>query len=237
MLAFARAYPQPSDFSPQPVAKLQGTSSSPQARATRKVPQAVAHTPATPSSPQPVAKSPGDSLLWQVPWGHHALLLAKVKPLPARRWYIEQALAQGWSRNTLMLMIDSAAHTRQGARASNGKVHTRGVWVYDLRTNKHFSLKTRPLKTDDLQDFVACYRPDNRHQRQESERFRYFDYETLVARDKASLDVFWLKDSSLENLDDLPPPDVLQQEIIDHLEAALSAFRDVAAGLPKTAAT
>ena len=119
-------------------------------------------------------------------------------------------------------------------KPKDGKVHTKGVWVYDLRTNKHFTLKTRPLKTDDLQDFVACYRPENRHERQESERFRYFSHETLVARDKASLDVFWLKDSSLENLDDLPPPDVLQQEIIDHLEAALTAFRDVAAALPKT---
>ena len=52
-----------------------------------------------------------------------------------------------------------------------------------------------------------------------------------MARDKASLDIFWLKDDSLDNLDDLPPPDVLQQEIIDHLEAALASFRDVAAGL------
>jgi type I restriction enzyme M protein len=121
-------------------------------------------------------------------------------------------------------------------KPKDGKVHTKGVWVYDLRTNKHFTLKTRPLKTDDLQDFVACYRPENRHERQESERFRYFAYDALVARDKASLDVFWLKDSSLENLDDLPPPDVLQQEIIDHLEAALTAFRDVAAALPKTVA-
>ena len=122
-------------------------------------------------------------------------------------------------------------------KPKDGKVHTKGVWVYDLRTNKHFTLKTRPLKTDDLQDFVACYRPANRHERQESERFRYFSHDALVARDKASLDVFWLKDSSLENLDDLPPPDVLQQEIIDHLEAALTAFRDVAAALPKTVAT
>jgi type I restriction enzyme M protein len=57
-----------------------------------------------------------------------------------------------------------------------------------------------------------------------------------MARDKASLDIFWLKDDSLENLDDLPPPDVLQQEIIDHLEAALAAFRDVAESLPASSA-
>jgi type I restriction enzyme M protein len=119
------------------------------------------------------------------------------------------------------------------AKPKDGKVHTQGIWFYDLRTNKHFTLKTRQLKFDDLQDFIDCYNPDNRHQRQESERFKYFTYKELVGRDKASLDIFWLKDDSLDNLDDLPPPDVLQQEIIDHLEAALMAFRDVAAGLPR----
>ena len=61
---------------------------------------------------------------------------------------------------------------------------------------------------------------------------RRFEADELIARDKASLDLFWLKDDSLENLDDLPPPDVLQPEIIEHLEAALAAFRDVASGLP-----
>lgn len=102
---------------------------------------------------------------------------------------------------------------------------------YDLRTNQHFTLKTKPLKIDDLQDFIACYHPENRHERRETERFRYFAHDDLIARDKASLDIFWLKDDSLDNLDDLPPPEVLAQEIIDHLEAALASFRDVAAGL------
>jgi type I restriction enzyme M protein len=64
-----------------------------------------------------------------------------------------------------------------------------------------------------------------------TERFKCFSYDELMARDKASLDLFWLKDDSLDNLDDLPPPDVLQQAIIDHLEAALASFRDVAIGL------
>ena len=119
----------------------------------------------------------------------------------------------------------------------DGRIHTKGVWFYDLRTNKHFTLKTRQIKFDDLQDFIDCYHPENRHDRRESERFKYYSYEDLISRDKASLDVFWLKDESLENLDDLPPPDVLQQEIIEHLEAALTAFRDVAAALPKSDAT
>ncbi|MBP9119012.1 MAG: SAM-dependent DNA methyltransferase, partial [Methyloversatilis sp.] len=119
------------------------------------------------------------------------------------------------------------------ARPKDGRVHTKGVWIYDLRTNMHFTLKTRQLKLADLHDFIACYRPDNRHERVDSERFRHFTHEALVARDKASLDIFWLKDDSLDKLDDLPPPDVLQQEIIEHLEAALQSFRDVAAGLAR----
>lgn len=123
------------------------------------------------------------------------------------------------------------------AKPKNGHTHTTGVWFYDLRTNKHFTLKTRTLKLEDLQDFISCYNPENRHERREAERFKYFGYEELIARDKASLDIFWLKDDSLKNLDDLPPPDVLQQEIIDHLESALMAFRDVAVGLPPSLPT
>ena len=117
------------------------------------------------------------------------------------------------------------------AKPKDGSTHTKGVWFYDLRTNKHFTLKTRTLKLDDLQDFVTCYNADNRHERIATERFRLFSYDELMTRDKASLDIFWLKDDSLDNLDDLPPPDVLQQEIIEHLEAALASFRDVAVGL------
>ncbi len=66
---------------------------------------------------------------------------------------------------------------------------TEKLWIYDLRTNKHFTLKTNPLKLDDLQDFIQCYNPENRHQREESERFKAFSYEELVKRDKASLDI------------------------------------------------
>ena len=122
------------------------------------------------------------------------------------------------------------------AKPKDGKVHTKRVWIYDLRTNKHFTLKTKPLRHEDLQEFVKAYNPANRHKRKESERFKYFDYKTLIARDKASLDIFWLKDDSLDDLDNLPAPDVLAQEIIDHLEAALLAFREVSATLPKSKA-
>ena len=90
------------------------------------------------------------------------------------------------------------------------------------------------LRFDDLQDFIDCYNPENRHLRKETKRFKYFKYQELIARDKTSLDIFWLKDDSLDDLDNLPPPEILQQEIIEHLEAALRSFRDVAAGLEST---
>lgn len=131
--------------------------------------------------------------------------------------------AQGVKAN--VVFFDNAPKDR--------RAHTKGIWFYDLRTNKRFTLKTRQLKLDDLLDFVHCYNPADRHVRKATDRFKFFSYEELVARDKASLDVFWLKDDSLDNLDDLPPPDVLQQEIIEHLEAALAAFRDVAVSLPR----
>lgn len=115
----------------------------------------------------------------------------------------------------------------------NEKVHTKGIWFYDLRTNKHFTLKQRPMMLADLNDFIECY---HMKVRKETERFKFYKYADLVARDKASLDIFWLKDDSLDNLENLPPPDILQQEIIDHLEAALASFRDVAAGLPDSSA-
>ncbi|MGN6090916.1 MAG: N-6 DNA methylase [Luteibacter jiangsuensis] len=142
-----------------------------------------------------------------------------------------------------LLRLPTGIFYAQGVKANvlffdnkpkDGKVHTKGVWIYDLRTNKHFTLKTKPLKREDLQDFIDCYHPANRHKRKESERFKYFDYKALVARDKASLDIFWLKDDSLDDLDNLPPPDILAQEIVDHLEAALSSFREVAAALPRS---
>jgi len=111
------------------------------------------------------------------------------------------------------------------------QIQTKGIWFYDLRTNKRFTLKTRQLRKADLDHFIKCYNPENRFERQETERFKYFSYDEIIARDKTSLDIFWLKDNSLDNLDDLPSPDVLQQEIIEHLEAALDAFKSVSLSL------
>jgi type I restriction enzyme M protein len=116
---------------------------------------------------------------------------------------------------------------------------TKEVWVYDYRTNVHHTLKKKPLRFEDLADFIACYNPTNRHKRQETweaqtnpdGRWRKFSYEEIVARDKTSLDIFWLKDQSLADLDNLPEPDDLAAEIVENLEAGLASFRGILAAL------
>lgn len=104
---------------------------------------------------------------------------------------------------------------------------TQKLWIYDLRTNMHFTLKTNPLRFEDLQDFIKCYNPKKRFDRQESERFRAFSYDDLMQRDKVSLDIFWLKDESLEDYENLPAPEVLAQDIAENLEAALEQFSSI----------
>ena len=115
---------------------------------------------------------------------------------------------------------------------------TKKVWIYDLRTNKHFTLKTAPMKREDLGEFVTLYNPANRHVRTATwstenpeGRWRAYEYADLIARDKASLDIFWLKDDSLADSDNLPAPDVIAQEIVEDLEAALEQFRLIAGDL------
>jgi type I restriction enzyme M protein len=109
---------------------------------------------------------------------------------------------------------------------------TWATWVYDLRTNMHFTLKTKPLRYEDLACFVEAYRPHDRAKRVESERFRRFAYDELVARDKANLDITWLRDDSLDDASNLPAPGVLAAEIVEELEAALAQFAELAASLP-----
>jgi type I restriction enzyme M protein len=115
---------------------------------------------------------------------------------------------------------------------------TKEVWIYDLRTNQHFTLKTNPLKRSDLDEFVSCYHAENRHERKATwaaenpnGRWRSYSYEELIARDKANLDVFWLKDESLEDSDNLPDPAVIAAEIVEDLRAALEQFAEIEADL------
>jgi len=113
---------------------------------------------------------------------------------------------------------------------------TKKLWIYDLRTNKHCTLKTDPLNREDLNEFVTCYNPKNRQSRKNSwsekcpeGRWRAYEFGEIINRDKASLDIFWLKDDSLEDSANLPDPDVIAQEIVEDLEAALDQFKTILA--------
>jgi type I restriction enzyme M protein len=115
---------------------------------------------------------------------------------------------------------------------------TKELWIYDLRTNINFTLKTNPLQRSDLDEFVACYNPENRHDRKPTwteenpdGRWRSYSYEELIQRDKISLDIFWLRDSSLEDSANLPDPDIIAAEIAEDLQAALDEFALIAEDL------
>jgi type I restriction enzyme M protein len=129
--------------------------------------------------------------------------------------------------------------------AADKKAWTEKLWIYDLRTNQHFTLKENPLKREHLDDFVACYFGESesskkntgaartRYNRKESDRFKSFSYDDLIKRDKANLDIFWLKDESLEDSANLPAPDIIAAEIVEDLQAALEQFSLIAEDLKK----
>ncbi len=111
---------------------------------------------------------------------------------------------------------------------------TKELWIYDLRTNKHFTLIQNPLTRADLDEFVACYNPKNRQSRKETwseenpdGRWRRYTYDELIARDKTNLDIFWLRDESLEDTANLPDPRIIADEIIEDLQAALEQFQGI----------
>jgi type I restriction enzyme M protein len=116
---------------------------------------------------------------------------------------------------------------------------TKKVWFYDYRTNVHHTLKKKPMRDEDLADFIACYRAENRHKRKPTwdadknpnGRWRAYGYDELIARDKTSLDIFWLRDKSLTDLDNLPEPEVLATDIVEDLKAALESFQSVLGAL------
>jgi type I restriction enzyme M protein len=114
------------------------------------------------------------------------------------------------------------------APRADGKPNSKALWIYDFRTNLHFTLKKNPLQAADLQDFVACYQAGRMAKRRETERFKRFEVDELLKRDKLNLDIFWLKDESLDDVDSLPAPDVIAAEIVENLQAALEAFQAVA---------
>ncbi len=140
-----------------------------------------------------------------------------------------------------MLRLPTGIFYAQGVKANvlffdrkpaGDRPWTERLWVYDLRTNQHFTLKQNPLRRKHLDEFVECYAPGRgAGGRVESERFRSFGYDELMARDKANLDITWLRDASLEDVDNLPAPEIIAREIVEDLTAALAEFEAVAAAL------
>jgi len=123
-------------------------------------------------------------------------------------------------------------------KAASPKPQTSKVWIFDLRTNKHFTLKENQLKFDDLKDFIECYNAENVNKRKETwseknpdGRWRCFDYEEIIKRDKTNLDIFWIKDESLDDLDNLPEPGVIANEIVEDLQDALEQLQEIATDL------
>jgi len=120
------------------------------------------------------------------------------------------------------------------------QMQTKDIWIYDFRTNVHFTLKQHPMTDADLEDFIRCYHPENRHERTETwspenpdGRWRRFSAEEILKRDKTSLDIFWIKDKSLADLDNLPDPDELASDIIENLQNALESFQELMEQLKK----
>lgn len=112
-------------------------------------------------------------------------------------------------------------------KEASEKPWTSKVWIYDLRTNTHFTLKENLLKFEDLKDFIKCYDPENRFNRKETERFKCFDYEDILKRDKTNIDIFWLKDENLEDLNKLHSPDIIANEMVKDLENALEQLKEI----------
>ena len=118
-------------------------------------------------------------------------------------------------------------------RPARAEPWTQKLWIYDLRTDKRFTLKANPIRDVDLQDFITAYNSKNRYERIETERFRAFSYQELTQREHANLDLFWLNEDSLEDAADLPAPDVLVAEITENLESALAQFQNIQAELDR----
>ncbi|HYX09563.1 MAG TPA: class I SAM-dependent DNA methyltransferase [Bacteroidales bacterium] len=120
------------------------------------------------------------------------------------------------------------------AKPASKDMQTKEIWFYDYRTNVHHTLKQKPMTYEDLKDFISCYKPGKRHERtetwsedNENGRWRKFTYDEIINRDKTSLDITWIRDESLTDLDNLAEPEVLAKEIVENLEAGLESFRQI----------
>jgi type I restriction enzyme M protein len=99
---------------------------------------------------------------------------------------------------------------------------TKELWVYDLRSDRSFSIRQNPITSEDLADFIRCYHADDRAGRKETAHFRRFTYAEIIARDKASLDLQWQQETT--NAPQGETPQALMKEILKDLEEAMREF-------------
>ena len=132
--------------------------------------------------------------------------------------------AQGVKANVLFFEKNS----------NNNTPSTKEIWYYDYRTNIRHTPKKNPLRKEHLEDFVKCFNPKNREKRKETwsvdneeGRWRKYSYNDIISRDKINLDIFWLRDENLIDLDNLPEPDTILDEIIENIESALVSFKTI----------
>jgi type I restriction enzyme M protein len=151
---------------------------------------------------------------------------------------IRRRLLEEFDCHTL-LRLPTGIFYRQGVKANVLFFHARrrrtepwteALWVYDLRTNKRFTLKERPLGHADMADFIACARRSSRS-RKDSERFKRYPYAELAARERLDLNLSWLREEGATDPANLPPPAEIAASIAEELETALARFRTVAARL------
>jgi type I restriction enzyme M protein len=152
---------------------------------------------------------------------------------------IRRRLLEEFDCHTL-LRLPTGIFYRQGVKANvlffdarprRAEPWTQDVWVYDLRTNKRFTLKERPLRDADMADFIACARLSDRAGRQEADRFKRYTYAELNARERLDLNLTWLREDGATDPARLPPPAEIAASIAEELETALARFRAVAARL------
>jgi type I restriction enzyme M protein len=123
-------------------------------------------------------------------------------------------------------------------RPLSEKPSTEELWVYDLRTNMHFTLRTKRLEMSDLTDFIKCYSPEDRSKRKPTwsnktpdGRWRAFSFDELYSRDKLNLDIFWLDDETQESLDSTDNPNDIAAEILEDLQAAILQLSEITTDL------
>lgn len=119
-------------------------------------------------------------------------------------------------------------------RKKTGRQAIKDVWFYDYRTNVHHTPKMNPLKFESLKDFVTCYNPVNISKRKETwskrktdGRWRKYPYAELLGREKVNMDIFWINDKNFVDVDNLPEPDILIEEIVSNIESTLQNLKAI----------